>query len=243
MEKSAKETYQKFVAHMVHDLKSPAIVIGGYAHRLRSGKIGDLTDDQKHALDMIIENTKRLEHDLHMILDYFQSDREPASMMFPERVDVCALLKDQVENYLVESQEKGISLELRISPGPIFLLAYANPLAKAIQNLIDNALKYTPSGGRVIVSAESSEDSVVISIQDTGRGLRQKDIEDIVKPFEEVMDLPNRELRGFGLGLSNVKRYVDMHHGQLCVESAEGVGSTFTLIFPKRPVDGKELKK
>ena len=154
MEKSAKETYREFVAHMVHDLKSPAIVIGGYAHRLRSGKIGNLTDDQKHALDVIIENSKRLEHDLHMILDYFQTERELTSMMFPERVDVCALLMDQVENYLVEAQEKGLSLELRIPPGPIFLQAYANPLTKAVQNLIDNALKYTPSGGRVTVSTQ-----------------------------------------------------------------------------------------
>ncbi len=235
MEKSVKETYREFVAHMVHDLKSPAIVIGGYAHRLRSGKIGNLTDDQKHALDVIIENSKRLEHDLHMILDYFQTDRELTSMMFPERVDVCALLMDQVENYLVEAQERGISLEIRIPPGPIFLQAYANPLAKAVQNIIDNALKYTPSGGRVTVSAESSEDSVAISIEDTGKGFRRKDIEDIVKPFEEVMDLRNRELRGFGLGLSNVKRYVDMHHGQLRLESTEGVGSTFTLILPKHP--------
>ena len=231
MEKSAKETYREFVAHMVHDLKSPAIVIGGYAHRLRSGKIGNLTDDQKHALDVIIENSKRLEHDLHMILDYFQTDRELTSMMFPERVDVCALLMDQVENYLVEAQERGIALEIRIPPGPIFLQAYANPLAKAVQNIIDNALKYTPSGGRVTVSAESSEDSVAISI------------EDIVKPVEEVMDLRNREQRGFGLGLSNVKRYVDMHHGQLRLESTEGVGSTFTLILPKHLGGGKDLKK
>ena len=93
------------------------------------------------------------------------------------------------------------------------------------------------------MSTESFENSVAISIEDTGRGLRQKDIEDIVKPFEEVIDLPNRELRGFGLGLSNVKRYVDMHHGQLCVESAEGVGSTFTLILPKHLGGGKDLKK
>lgn len=235
MEKNAKDTYREFVAHMVHDLKSPAIVIGGYAHRLRSGKIGDLTDDQRHALDVIIENSKRLEHDLYMILDYFQSDREPASMMLSECVDVRALLKGQVENYLIEAEEKGISLELRTPPGPIFLKAYENLLAKAVLNLIDNALKYTPSGGRVLVSAESSGDFVVISIKDTGRGFRHKDIDAIIRPFEEAMDLPNRELRGFGLGLSNVKRYVDMHRGQLRVESIEGAGSTFTLVLPKHP--------
>lgn len=235
MEKCTRDTYREFVARMVHDLKSPAIVIGGYAHRLRSGKIGNLTDDQKHALDVIIENSRRLEHDLHMILDYFQSDREPASMMFPECVDVCAILKDQVKNYLVEAEERGITLELRNPPRQIFLKAYANQLAKAVQNLIDNALKYTPSGGSVTVSAESAEDSVAISIEDTGRGFRRKDIEAIIRPFEEVMDLRNRELRGFGLGLSNVKRYVDMHRGQLRVESTEGAGSTFTLILPKHP--------
>jgi len=233
MEKSAKDMYREFVAHMVHDLKSPAIVISGYANRLRSGKIGNLTDDQRRALDVIIENSKRLEHDLHMILDYFQSDREATSQMYPERIDVCALLKDQVENYLVEAEEKGISLELRTPPGPIFLMAYESQLAKAVLNLIDNALNYTPSGGQVLVSAESTEDFVIISIKDTGRGFRQEDIEAIVTPFEEAMHLQDRELRGFGLGLSNVKRYVEMHHGQLRLESAEGVGSTFTLILPK----------
>ena len=151
--------------------------------------------------------------------------------MYPERVDVCTLLRSG-GNYLVEAEEKGIS-GAQDSPGPIFLMAYESQLAKAVLNLIDNALNYTPSGGQVLVSAESTEDFVIISIKDTGRGFRQEDIEAIVRPFEEAMHLQDRELRGFGLGLSNVKRYVEMHHGQLRLESTEGVGSTFTLILPK----------
>jgi signal transduction histidine kinase len=234
MEKSIKEIYQEFVAHMVHDLKSPTVAIGGYAHRLRSGKIGDLTDEQKHALDVIIENSKRLEHDLHMILEYFQTDKDTKKKLSPERVDVCALLRDQAENYRIAAQEKDLSLELRLPGEPIHLQAYPHQLANAVLNLIDNSIKYTPAGGKVTLSAQTTGDSVVISIQDTGRGFLQKDIDAMLKPFDEVIDLHDRELRGFGLGLSNVKRYVEMHRGTIRVESEKDKGSTFTLVLPSR---------
>lgn len=234
MEKSIKEIYQEFVAHMVHDLKSPTVAIGGYAHRLRSGKIGDLTDEQKHALDVIIENSKRLEHDLHMILEYFQTDKDAKKKLSPERFDVCALLRNQVENYRIAAQEKEISLELRLPDEPIHLQAYPHQLANAVLNLIDNSIKYTPAGGKVTLSARTAGDSVIISIKDTGRGFLQKDIDAMLKPFEEVIDLHDRELRGFGLGLSNVKRYVEMHRGTIRVESEKDKGSTFTLVLPSR---------
>jgi len=232
MERSIKDMYREFVAHMIHDLKSPTIAIGGYAHRLRSGRIGDLTEEQKHALDVIIENSKRLEHDLHMILEYFQTDRDLSKTVSPERIDVRVLLEEQVESYQVEAQEKGISLELTVPSEPVFMQAYPDQLAKAVLNLIDNALKYTPEGGRVNVGARLSEDSVVISVQDTGKGFPQKDINAMLRPFEEVMDLHDRELRGFGLGLSNVRRYVQMHKGKIHVQSEEGKGSVFVLIIP-----------
>lgn len=232
MEKNIEDMYREFVAHMVHDLKSPTVAIGGYAHRLRSGRIGELTEEQKHALDVIIENSKRLEHDLHMILEYFQTDKDTNKLQAPERIDVRALLEIQVENYRIEAQEKNISLELKVPSEPIYMQAYTHQLGKAVLNLIDNALKYTSGGGNVTVSASSSGESAIIGVRDTGRGFRQKDVDAMFQPFEEVMDIRDRELRGFGLGLSNVKRYVDMHCGEIRVESREGKGSTFTLILP-----------
>ncbi|MFY9397925.1 MAG: HAMP domain-containing sensor histidine kinase [Desulfomonilia bacterium] len=234
MEKSIREIYQEFVAHMVHDLKSPTIAIGGYAHRLRSGKIGELTDEQKHALDVIIENSKRLEHDLHMILEYFQTDKDAKKKLSPVDVDVCALLKEQAENYRIAAQEKGISLELKLPDEPIHMQAYPHQLANAVLNLIDNSIKYTPAGGKVTVSARTTGETVAISVKDTGRGFLMKDIDTMLKPFEEVIDIHDRELRGFGLGLSNVKRYVEMHRGTIWVESEKDKGSTFTLVLPSR---------
>ncbi|HPA83954.1 MAG TPA: HAMP domain-containing sensor histidine kinase [Deltaproteobacteria bacterium] len=232
MEKSIKDIYREFVAHMVHDLKSPTIAIGGYAHRLRSGRIGELNEEQKHALDVIIENSKRLEHDLHMILEYFQTDKDLKRMQPPERIEVRALLEEQVESYRIEAQEKEISLELDVPAEPIVMEGYPHHLSKAVLNLIDNALKYTPRKGSVTVSASSSGDLVSIDVQDTGRGFRQQDLDMMFQKFEDVMDIHDREIRGFGLGLSNVKRYVDMHHGEIRVQSREGEGSTFTLILP-----------
>lgn len=105
---------------------------------------------------------------------------------------------------------------------------------KAISNLIDNAIKYTDTGGRVVVSLSVSEDSVQIKVNDNGKGLDKDEKELVFKPFEQVTSNKDGEIRGVGLGLSNVKRYVELHQGEIQVESEIGKGSSFNIQLPKQ---------
>ncbi|MDT8272450.1 MAG: HAMP domain-containing sensor histidine kinase [Desulfomonilia bacterium] len=224
---------EEFVANLVHDLKSPAISIGGYARRLLSGRCGPLSSDQRHALDIIIENCIRLEQDLENILEHFRGEQDLESSSSRKHVELCALLRFVVENFAVLAEDKDIDLRLDLPDTPLEIMAKERQIELSIANLITNAIKYTSKGGSVTVSARAEGDSVVIRVKDTGKGFPEERIEQLFQPFEKVLGIEDRELRGVGLGLSNVRSYVERHGGKIQVESEEGKGSVFTIYLPR----------
>lgn len=223
-----------FVAQLVHDLKIPLIPIGGYARRLREEKLGPLDEQQKEALDIIIQNAARLEQDLGFILDYIRTDKDLVSEGSYESFDLKEGLANRVKQFEPRAYELGVSLEFKAPLGPVPIKADPVLIEKAVSNLIDNALKYTSSGGRVIVALSASEDLLEIEVSDTGAGFDPESLELIFKPFEQIMALKNLELRGVGLGLSSVKRYIELLGGQIKVRSEPGRGSSFTLLLPEQ---------
>ncbi|MGC9324688.1 MAG: sensor histidine kinase [Desulfomonilia bacterium] len=224
---------EEFVAHLVHDLKSPAISIGGYARRMLSGRCGPLSSDQRHALEIIVENCTRLEQDLENILEHFRGEQDLESSSSRKHVELCALLRSVVENFAVVAENKDIDLCFDLPDTPLEIMANERQVEQSIANLITNAIKYTPEGGSVTVSARAEGDSALIRVQDTGKGFPEERIEQLFQPFEKVLGIEDRELRGVGLGLSNVRAYVKGHGGEIKVESQEGKGSAFTIHLPR----------
>jgi len=229
---------EDFLAHFVHDLKTPVITIGGYAKRMRDGKLGEVSEDQKEALQIIVKSCERLEHDLKMILDHAVS--EVVDRLSPKRYDLGTLLKRRVKGFGPQAEEKDIDLRFEGPSEPTMVYGDQTIVDKAVTNLIDNAIKYTDEGGWVKVRLSDIGDSVEIEVKDNGHGIEQEKIDLILRPFEQVMAIKDRELRGVGLGLSNVKRYVEMHHGELSVVSQPGNGSTFGIRLSKKLHDQEE---
>lgn len=223
---------EDFLGHLIHDLRSPVTAIGGYAKRLESGKMGTLNEGQRGAVEAILKNCERLEHDLRMILQHISSDLTES--LSTESFDLVDLLTECLENYRERAGSKGVSFVSEL-PGDhaVRIEADAGLVGKAVHNLLDNALKYTDEGGKVTVSLSEREEDVDIAVSDTGRGIEKERLEWVMQPFEQVMGIDDRRLRGFGLGLSNVKRYVEMHAGRLFVDSEPGQGSTFTIRLPR----------
>jgi signal transduction histidine kinase len=126
-----------------------------------------------------------------------------------------------------------VALDLQSAPQDLSISADKGKLTQVIYNLLSNAIKFTPPGGRVIVAVLEQPDLIEISVQDTGVGIDPQDHERIFESFEQVSSSHNGAYRGTGLGLTLVRKFVEMHGGRIWVESEPGKGSRFIFTIPK----------
>jgi two-component system phosphate regulon sensor histidine kinase PhoR len=233
-EKEGKLITEVFLTQFLHDLKTPITVIKGYAIRMREEKSGAITDEQKEALDVIIRNCDKLEHDLTEISEYTKADMDSAEQLSLETFNLKELLENRVESFKPKAKEKEIDLNIDAPSEPVTIQADRRMIDKAVSNLIDNAIKYNDLGGWVAVVLSGSDNSVEIKVIDNGKGLDEAEINLIFKPFEQIDNAEERKNSSMGLGLYNVKKYVEAHQGEIQVESEVGKGSSFTIRLPKR---------
>lgn len=223
---------EDFLAHLIHDLKAPVVTIGGFARRLLDGKMGDVTPEQKEGLTIILKSCERLEHDLRMVLQHMKVDL--AEGLSPQLFDVVEIAERVFETLKPEADAKQVSLNVQALPERISMEADPFIINKAIFNLVDNAIRYTDEGGQVQVAISMQNDFVDITVTDDGKGIEKEKLALVLQPVEKVMGVRDRELRGFGLGLSNVKRYAELHGGVLQANCTPGKGSEFTIRIPKQ---------
>jgi signal transduction histidine kinase len=222
---------EDFLAHLIHDLKAPVVTIGGFARRLLDGKMGDVTPEQKEGLNIILKSCERLEHDLKMVLQHMKVDL--AEELSPQVFDVVKIAERVCETLKPEAEGKDVSLNFQAPAQEVSVEADPFIINKAIFNLVDNAIRYTGAGGQVQVAISENRDFVAIKVTDNGKGMEKEKLDLVLQPFEKVMGVQDRGLRGFGLGLSNVKRYAELHGGVLEADSAPGKGSEFTIRIPR----------
>ncbi|ATW23868.1 two-component system histidine kinase PnpS [Candidatus Formimonas warabiya] len=219
-----------FVANASHELRTPLTVIKGYVETLLNGALDDRQVSEKFVtvIDEEADRLKRLVDEL-LTLSQLESNRQEAE----EPVLVLGIITLVAEEMRQRFQEKQIALELNL-PGVVPQVK-ANPdrVKQILVNLLDNALKYTPYGGRVTVGAEEEENFVRICVQDTGMGIPSEDLPRIFERFYRVDKARSRQMGGFGLGLSIVKHMVENMGGSIRVESTLNEGSTFWFTLPK----------
>ncbi len=147
-----------------------------------------------------------------------------------QHIDVSILVQEVVDVYRFIAEEKEIVINTDLCMG-LFVSADSNRMRQVLGNLLDNAVKYTPTGGRVNVQTRTEAGKVVITVKDTGIGICEKDITKIWDRLYRGDE--SRSQRGLGLGLSLVKSIVDIHGGYVDVSSEPGSGSTFTIYIPQ----------
>jgi two-component system phosphate regulon sensor histidine kinase PhoR len=147
-------------------------------------------------------------------------------------VGLMELIEGCAETTLLKASRKQITLEIEVPPGLPSVRGDAGLLRDVLQNLLDNAIQYTPEGGHIHVTAESKSREVVVTVSDTGIGIPASDQERIFERFYRVDAARSREAGGTGLGLSIAKHIVEAHNGRLWVESVIGVGSKFSFSIP-----------
>ena len=220
-----------FLANLVHDLKAPVVTIGALARRLLNGKMGPVTPEQKKGLDVILRNCERLEYDVQMVSQHMKVDL--VKRLSPKVFDIEKIAKRVYEALKPKADEKGVALSFQAPAEAVSIEADSFIIEKAVFNLLDNAVRHTDQGGHVQVTVALHDGLVEIRVADDGEGMEKKKLDLVLRPFEEVMGVRDRELRGFGLGLANVKQYAELHGGLLKADSTPGKGSVFTIQIPR----------
>ncbi len=238
-ERQAEQAKNKFVAAISHDLRTPMTSIKGYIELLATGVAGDLNAQQRHFLDILSVNTEKM---VGLVNNLIAASEMERGIMQIERVpvDIANVIREAVRAARPEAAERSLDLMLDLPPDLGTVRGDPGRLRQVMDNLLDNALRFTPQEGRINVWAvEASLDDdgatekyVVVNIRDTGVGIPPEEHGRIFDKFYQVENAMSDEAGGSGMGLAIVKNLVEAHGGRVWVESEVGVGSTFSFVLP-----------
>jgi len=221
---------QDFVANVSHEFKTPLTAIQGFAETLLGGALDDPSNNRRF-LDIIRNHAIRLARLTNDLLKLARIEAGKLEVeFFP--VGLMELIEGCAETTLLKASRRQIALEIEVPPGLPSVRGDAGLLRDVLQNLLDNAIQYTPEGGHIHVTAEAKSREVVVTVSDTGIGIPASDQERIFERFYRVDAARSREAGGTGLGLSIAKHIVEAHNGRLSVESVIGEGSKFSFSIP-----------
>jgi signal transduction histidine kinase len=232
----ANRAKSAFLAVMSHELRTPLNAIGGYAQLLELGLHGPITAEQREALDRIVRSQRLLLRLVNDVLNLARIEAGRVDYQFADLAvsDVVTTVMPMIEPQL---DAKQIAREVQIAPG-LMMRADREKAEQIILNLLTNAAKFTPVGGRVTISADRRREApnwVSLKVEDTGIGIAPEMQSRIFEPFVQVDTRHVRRAEGTGLGLTISRDLARGMGGDLTVESTPGVGSTFTLSLPTPP--------
>jgi len=220
-----------FVATVSHDLRAPLTFMRGYTTML--SMVGELNDRQRDYMQRILEGIEQMNGLVGDLLDLRRVEAGVGIRKEPCRLGL--VMVEAVEAMRARANAKGVTLKLQPSEGSPTVVGDRTLLRQSISNLVDNAVKYTPSGGEVDVGLETTVDTATIRVRDTGIGISPADQERLFEKFYRVKRRETGNVQGTGLGLALVKSIIERHGGRVWVESVLNEGSTFYIQLPFPP--------
>jgi two-component system sensor histidine kinase ResE len=228
---NSQRSQRDFVANVSHELRTPLTSIQGFAQAILDDT-ADTPEARKQAAQIIYNEAGRMHRMALALLDLAKLEAGTADLKM-DAVDMKALLQNIVDKFTPQAQHAGISLQLEDPSQLPSLNGDGDRLAQVFTNLVENALKCTPTGGRVVLSATSAGTEVQVSITDSGIGIPNDALPRLFDRFYQVD--PSRaggERHGAGLGLAIVREIVEAHGGRISVRSEPGHGTTFVIHLP-----------
>jgi signal transduction histidine kinase len=232
--KRVNKIRRDFVANVSHELKTPATSL-----KLLAESLVDVLDEDPEGArffaEQLRDETERLAKLITDLLDLARLESEEG-IGNPQPVDLRSILMVVLARHRPAARRKNISLSWKRSGRAATYTVHGDEtqLTSMFSNLVENAVKYTPVGGRVEVTAESDESEVVVRVSDTGIGIPENSLARIFERFYRVDKARSKETGGTGLGLSIVRHIAENHGGRVSVESTPGQGSTFTVRLPRK---------
>jgi PAS domain S-box len=238
---SANRAKSDFLATMSHELRTPLNSIIGFSDLILEGNAGDLKENQKRDISNISTSGKHLLSLINNVLDL--SKIEAGKMeLHPEGFPVEEVILEVKQLMASLANKKNIKINYSSDEDVGKVFADKTKIKQILYNLLSNAVKFTPEGGTIDVKVENAGKMVRFSVQDSGIGISSEDMKKLFTPFTQLDSAANRQYEGSGLGLTLVKKFVELHNGKLEVESEPGKGTKFTFELAIKE-DPKDIEK
>jgi len=229
-----KQIRYQFLSVLSHELKAPLNAIEGYLRMMQGKEMGDRIDDYADQIDRSLQRIQGMRNLIMDLLDFTKIRLEKKEGRI-QPVDLAEVARGAIVTVQPYAIQMEVTINLEIRSGAII---NADPADMEIifNNLVSNAVKYNKVGGRADITIDSKDNEVVISFSDTGIGIKNSDLENLFTEFVRIKNDKTRNITGSGLGLSIVKKVVQLYFGTISVESTPDVGTVFTVRLPKKPV-------
>ena len=216
-----------FVANISHELRTPLTHVKGYLELLVTESLGGISKEQRHALQVTQRATSKLESIIEDLIMFSLASRGEMSMKL-DKMDIRRVVSLAVKSSLPKAEERGVQVLAAIPDGIPFVQADSEKIGWVLNQLLDNGIKFTPSGGNVVIALkEEGRNLILITVSDTGIGIPPHRLNEIFEPFHQLDGSSTRHYGGTGLGLSLVRQIIEAHGSLLDVKSVEVKGSTF----------------
>ena len=230
-QKRTENLKNEFMAIASHELRTPLAAIMGFSELLAEDLMDVLDEEARKRLDAIQEASKHLRRIVDELMEFIGTDDRTLEAR-QEQLDLRQLIYDAIFNVKAAADRKGIAISEELPPTLMQVWGDRRMLLEILTHLLENAITFNQSGGKVSVRGREEEGYWQIDVEDTGSGIPQMDLENIFIPFYQVEEHLTRSVGGLGLGLSIAKRVVELHGGKIWAHSRLGEGSTFSFTLP-----------
>lgn len=221
---------KELIAGVSHELRTPLTAIRGFVQGILDGVIPE--KEQKRYLTLALQEVNRLSGMVSDLLEMAKLESGNV-ILIKNKIDLCFCIKETVTLAAPAADSKGVQLKVSGCKDKMWLLADQGRIRQLLWNLLDNAINYTPAGGDVNITVMETQDLISVAVCDTGIGIPEKDRMFVFEKFYRVDKSRNAALGGTGLGLAIAKNIVELHGGQIKLESETGTGTTVTFLLPK----------
>ena len=242
--KRLDEMKDDFLSNVSHELKTPMISVMGYVGMLLKGKVGPLTEQQRRFLETSYRNLLKLGKNIDDLLELAEQGIRRKGFTF-QPVDLCKVVEFSCFTVDPLAREYQIQMDLRLPSEPVRISGVEDKLNQLFDNLLTNAIKYNRQGGSIGVSLRQDSKFAVVQVADTGVGISHQSLEEVFTRHFQEKAKPLGNARGLGIGLSLVHEIIQLHRGEIQIESELGKGSVFTVLLPisEFPVQGAVVQK
>lgn len=235
---------RELVANVSHDLRTPLATIQGYIETILMKADTLSEDDRKKYMQTIFSSTERLKN---LVEELFELSKLEAreTVPDPEPFSIAELVQDVQQKNLIIAEPKKINLTLDFPFDLPLVYADIGMMEKVLQNLLDNAIKFTPEEGKITIALSPQKEDILLSVKDTGIGINSKDLPHIFDRYQQAERTSINKEIGLGLGLAIVKKILEVHNISIHVKSTEGKGTAFSFkipIYKGKPVPSKEVE-
>jgi two-component system, sensor histidine kinase and response regulator len=233
MNQEGKKIRYQFLSVLSHELKAPLNAIEGYLRMIQEKQSGDLVDDYATPIERSLQRIQGMRNLIMDLLDFtkIRFERKEENIQDVHLKDVASAAMVTVQPYAIQ-MDVSLNLDVR---SDVIILADPSDIEIVFNNLISNAVKYNKVGGKAEIVIDRNNGDAIVSIADSGIGINSSDTVNLFTEFVRIKNEKTRNISGSGLGLSIVKKVVELYHGKIDVESTPDQGSTFTVRLPAKP--------